>query len=201
MRLFFSPTSPYVRKVRIAAIELGLENQIELITSNPWDNPPELADANPLGKVPTLMISDNESLFDSPVICEYLDNLNSEITLFPDSGQARWDALRLQALADGVLDAAVMIRYDSLRPEAEQYRGMRTRQLNVIRRALVMLDSEVTQLLGPITIGQIAVACALGYLDFRLPEENWHVTHPKLDSWYTRWMKRESMQVTMPLPA
>jgi glutathione S-transferase len=198
MKLFFSPTSPYVRKVRIAAIELGLEDQIELILANPWENPPELAEANPLGKVPALMISDNEILFDSPVICEYLDSLHHGETLFPASGQARWDALHLQALADGILDAAVMIRYDSLRPETEQYSGMRIRQLNVIQRALQSLDSEMTRLIGPVTIGQIAVVCALGYLDFRLPEEDWHRGHPKLDCWYTSWMERESMQVTMP---
>ena len=178
MKLFFSPTSPYVRKVRITAIELGLEDQIELILSNPWENPPELADANPLGKVPALMISDKEILFDSPVICEYLDSLNKEVALFPAPGGLRWDALRLQALADGILDAAVMIRLDSLRPEAEQYSDVRIRQINVIRRALISLCSEMTRLIGPVTIGQIAVACALGYLDFRLPEEDWHSVHP-----------------------
>ncbi|MFT5395555.1 MAG: glutathione S-transferase [Gammaproteobacteria bacterium] len=198
MKLFFSPTSPYVRKVRIAAIELGLEDQIELILTNPWENPPELADANPLGKVPALMTAANEILFDSPVICEYLDSLNSEVALFPASGEARWNALRLQAVADGILDAAVMIRLDSLRPEAEQYSDMRSRQINVIRRALISLCSEMTRLIGPVTIGQIAVACALGYLDFRLPEEDWHKQHPKLDCWYASWMERESMQVTIP---
>lgn len=198
MKLFYSPTSPYVRKVRITAIELGLEDQLELVLTNPWDNPSELAKANPLGKVPTLVIDDNQILFDSPVICEYLDSLHNGQTLFPASGQARWDALRLQALADGILDAAVMIRYDSLRPEAEQYSDMRDRQLNVIRRSLHAIDSEMTRLIGPITIGQIAVACALGYLVFRLPEEDWHQTYPKLDCWYASWLKRESMQVTMP---
>ncbi len=198
MKLFFSPTSPYVRKVRVAAIELGVDDQIELISTNPWENPQELADANPLGKVPALIISDNEILFDSPVICEYLDSLNRKVALFPASGGARWDALRLQALADGILDAAVMIRLDSLRPEAEQYSDMRIRQINVIRRALRSVDSEMTRLIGPVTIGQIAIVCALGYLDFRLPEEDWHKVHPKLDCWYSSWMERESMQVTMP---
>jgi len=198
MKLFFSPTSPYVRKVRIAAKELGLDDQIELISTNPWENPPELADANPLGKVPALMISDNEILFDSPVICEYLDSLNREVVLFPVAGKSRWDALRLQAFADGILDAAVMIRLDSLRPESERYSDMRERQLNVIRRALRYLDSEMTRLIGPLTIGQVAVACALAYLDFRLPEEDWHKVHLKLDCWYATWMERESMQVTMP---
>ncbi len=198
MKLFFSPTSPYVRKVRIAAIELGLADRLELVVTNPWEDPSELTAANPLGKVPALMISDHEILFDSPVICEYLDSLNPEFALFPGSGEARWDALRLQALADGILDAAVMIRYDSLRPAAEQYSGMRARQLNVIRRSLHSLDSEMTRLIGPITIGQIAVACALGYLDFRLPEEDWHKAHSKLDCWYASWKERESIKLTMP---
>jgi len=198
MKLFFSPTSPYVRKVRIAAIELGIEDQIELILANPWDNPPELAEANPLGKVPALIIADNQVLFDSPVICEYLDSLNTAVTLFPISGEARWNALRLQALADGILDAAVMIRLDSLRPEAEQNSDVRIRQINVIRRALISLCSEMTRLIGPVSIGQVAVACALAYLDFRLPEEDWHKVHPKLDCWYASWMERESMQATMP---
>ncbi len=201
MKLFFSPTSPYVRKVRIAAIELGLEDKIELILTNPWENPPELAKANPLGKVPALMTADNKVLFDSPVICEYLDSLDRRETLFPASGKARWDALRLQALADGILDAAVMIRLDSLRPEAEQDSDMRKRQLKLICRALQSLDSEMTRLIGPLTIGQISVACALAYLDFRLPDEDWHKLHPKLDCWYSSWMDRESMQATMPPPA
>ena len=177
---------------------MGLEDKIELIVSNPWENPPELANANPLGKVPALMIADNQILFDSPVICEYLDSLNKEVVLFPAAGESRWNALRLQALADGILDAAVMIRLDSLRPESEQYSDMRARQLNVIRRALLSLDSEMTRLIGPVTIGQIGVACALAYLDFRLPEEDWHKVHPKLDCWYASWMERESMQMTIP---
>jgi glutathione S-transferase len=198
MKLFFSPTSPYVRKVRIAAIELGLDEQIELIATNPWDTPSDLTDVNPLGKVPALLISDGEILYDSPVICEYLDSLNESTHLIPLSGQSRWDALRLQALADGILDAAVMIRLDSLRPEAEQYSDMRIRQLKVIRRALQSFDTEMTRLIGPVTIGQIAVACALGYLDFRLPDEDWRQAHPKLECWYSSWLTRESMQATQP---
>jgi len=198
MKLFFSPTSPYVRKVRITAAELGLEDQIDLILTNPWENPPELADANPLGKVPALMTSENEILFDSPVICEYLDSLNREIDLFPATEEARWNALRLQAIADGILDAAVMIRLESLRPVTEQHSDIRTRQISVIRRALISLCSEMTRLIGPVTIGQIAVACALGYLDFRLPEEDWRKAHPKLDCWYSSWVERKSMQMTMP---
>jgi len=198
MKLLFSPTSPYVRKVRVAAIELGLDDQLELILTNPWDTPSELTDANPLGKVPALLISEGEVLYDSPVICEYLNSLSENINLIPLSGQLRWDALRLQALADGILDAAVMIRVDSLRPEAEQNSGMRIRQLKVIRRALQSVDSEMTRLIGPITIGQITVACALGYIDFRLPDEDWRQVHPKLECWYSSWLVRESMQATLP---
>ncbi len=198
MKLFYAPTSPFVRKVQIVALELGLEDKIELILTNPWENPPELLLANPLGKVPALVISDNEILFDSPIICEYLDSLHTGDKLFPSEGKCRWDVLRIQALADGILDSTVMIRYDSQRPEAEQNHDMQSRQLDVIRRGLKSLCSEMPRLVGPISIGQITVACALGYLDFRLAKLDWRQDHPKLDGWYSSWISRPSMQATMP---
>lgn len=201
MKLFYSPTSPYVRKVRVVAIELGLAEQIELRLTNAWDVATDLPDYNPLGKVPALMISEGEVLFDSPVICEYLNSLGEENKLFPINPSARWQALRLQALADGILDAVVLMRLESLRPRALQSDDWRERQLRTVRRSLDYVESRTGELEGVVTIGQISLACALGYLDFRLAEEDWRQDHPQLASWFVDWQARPSMQETKPPPA
>jgi len=201
MKLYYSPTSPYVRKVRVVSIELGLEDKIELLTTNPWDPATALGNFNPLGKVPALMISENEVLFDSPVICEYLDSLHNTNKLFPENASARWQALRLQALADGVLDAVVLMRLESLRPIALQSEDWRERQLEAVRRSLDYAELKSAELEGEVTIGTISLACALAYLDFRLAEEDWRNDHPQLASWFVNWQSRASMQETKPPPA
>lgn len=198
MKLFFSPTSPYVRKVLVVALELGLDDQIQRLVTNPWDPETELTDYNPLGKVPALITDEDEVLFDSPVICEYLDSLHSGDKLIPPVGPARWHELRLQALADGVLDAAVLMRLEGLRPEEQQSKDWRSRQLNAIRRAVDVAESDSNLFDGAIKIGQISVACALAYLDFRLPEEDWRKGHPNLAHGYASWAARPAMQATMP---
>jgi glutathione S-transferase len=109
MQLYYSATSPYVRKVRVVAIEKGLDGDIELIEAMPWPDPSLIATQNPLGKVPALVLDDGTALYDSPVICEYLDTLGEGNRLLPPVGPARWRSLRIQALADGIMDAAVSI--------------------------------------------------------------------------------------------
>ncbi len=199
MKLRHSTTSPYVRKVTVTALELGLDDRIERIPTNTMDPSSEHAADNPLGKVPALITDEGERLYDSPVICEYLDSLHDGVPLFPPAGAARWRALRLQALADGILDAAILKMLEvRRRPEALRWEGWIKLQGGKIARALDQLEREVEALAGPLTIAQIAAGCALGYLDFRFPDEDWRAARPALAAWYQGFAQRPSMQQTEP---
>lgn len=203
MKLLFLPASPYARKVRVFAHETGLNDQIEQVlvasTLTPVQPDQNLVDKNPIGKVPTLILDDGSSIFDSRVICEYLDTLHDRPLLFPDDGKARWFALTCQALADGILDAAVLARYEQVvRPEQYQWDEWIRNQKEKFRRALKTLESDVDSLKGSLDIGSISTACALGYLDFRFPEENWREGCSSLAAWFEEFSKRESMTTTRP---
>jgi glutathione S-transferase len=199
MQLRYSPTSPYVRKVMATAIETGLDSEIEKIPTNPWDAATDLPSDNPIGKVPALVIDGARVLFDSPVICEYLDSLHDGAKLYPPSGDARWSALRLQALGDGILDAAVLRLLEGRRPEERQSPDWVERQKNVVNRALDTLEKEADTLQGDgANIGQIAVGCALGYLHFRFPNDDWRSGRAKLTEWYEKFSQRASMKETVP---
>jgi len=196
MKLCYSGTSPFVRKVVVSAIELGLDNRIERQPTSAWDPATKLVEINPLSKVPALITDSGEALYDSPVICEYLDSLGGN-RLFP-SGAARWTALRLQALADGIMDAGVSARMEAQRPAEKQSADWAARQKAAIRRALDALEAEAASLDGQLTIGQVAVGCALGYLDFRYAADEWRKGRPKLAAWYEGFAKRPSMSTTVP---
>jgi glutathione S-transferase len=198
MKLRYSPTSPYVRKVTVVAIETGLHAQIERIPTDVRDPGTDLVRDNPLCKVPTLITEGGEALYDSPVICEYLDSLHEGLKLFPASGGARWTALRRQALADGILDSGVLIRFESLRPEQQQSAGWVERQKAAIERGLDTLEEEAPSLAGQTTIGHIAIGCALEFLDFRFPQEGWRRHRPELARWLQAFGARKSMIETRP---
>lgn len=198
MELRFSPTSPYVRKVMITAIETGQAGKIRTKPANVWVLDSDICKDNPLGKVPALITDGGETLFDSPVICEYLDSLHSGPKLLPPSGGARWRVLRLQALADGMLDAAILRRLESQRPQEKQSQDWLERQRRVVERGLDTLEAEAEALEGPLTLGGIAAGCALGYLDFRFAAERWRQNRPKLAAWYEKTAKRKSFLDTVP---
>ena len=199
MKLRFSPTSPYVRKVLVSAIELGLAERIEKVPANPWDPDDTLPTVNPLGKVPALTTDDGLVLFDSVVICEYLDSHHDGRPLFPREPEERWRTLRLHALADGILDAAVTRLIEGARRPAEyRWPEWDARQKAKIDRALDSLEGEAASLDGPLDIGEVALGCALGYLDFRFAGEDWRSAHPKLAGWYEAFAERASMQATIP---
>jgi glutathione S-transferase len=182
MKLHHSPSSPYARKVVACAIARGLDSQIELIPTNPHISPPDLVAANPLSKIPCLITSDGMALFDSPVIVEYLDSLEGGLPLFPRAGGARWHALKLQAIADGIMDAAVGRRMEQARPQEEARDAVMARQRDAVARALDMLEAEPPS--QALDIGSISVACALGYLTLRFSGEPWREGHPKLTAWF-----------------
>ncbi|MGF1639433.1 MAG: glutathione S-transferase N-terminal domain-containing protein [Rhodospirillales bacterium] len=198
MKLYYSPTSPFVRKVTVLAIETGLDRHIERIPTDVWSPSTGITADNPLGKVPTLITDGGEALYDSPVICEYLDTLHDGLTLFPSAGGPRWTALRRQALADGVLDAGVARRLEELRPEGERSASWAARQTAVVGRGLDALEEEARALDGAITIGHVAIGCALGWLDFRFPGDRWRDGRAALAQWFEGFAGRRSMRETVP---
>ncbi len=200
MKLHYSQTSPYVRKVRVLALETGLHERLELVEHmpSPISEAAALYRANPLGKIPALELGDGQVLFDSRVVCEYLDTLHDGPRLFPQD-DTRWDALRRQTLADGILDAAVLVRYETvLRPEALRWDDWIQGQLGKLRRALALLERDCAGFRERFDIGVIATACALGYLDFRYADLGWRADCPALADWYAGFARRPSMQGTLP---
>jgi glutathione S-transferase len=201
MKLRYSSASPYVRKVMVTALETGQEGKIEKVSTTvvPVKENAELSRENPLTKVPTLITDDGQALFDSPVICEYLDSLHGGAKLFPPAGAARWKALTLQALGDGILDAALLTRYEkAVRPQDLAWGDWIDGQMRKIRQGLDALEAGVGELSGSPTIGTVAIGCALGYLDFRFADENWRSNRPKLAAWYADFAQRPSMKATAP---
>ncbi len=198
MKLRHAAASPFVRKVMVVAHELGLADRIELVptTVSPVQANASLAADNPLMKVPSLTTDDGQVLFDSPVICEYLDTLAGGHKFFPAAGPARWTALRQQALGDGVLDALVLCRYETTRPEDKRWSGWTDGQMRKAHQGLAAVERE--DLAGPRTIGHVTFGCMLGYLDFRFPDDGWRARHPTLAAWYKEVEQRPSMQATKP---
>ncbi len=180
MILRYSAASPYARKIRIAAELLGLSSRIEIAAANTADPQDTLRQQNPLGKIPTLLLEDGTTLYDSRVIADYLDYLGGH-RLIPTDPLRRFDVLRLQALGDGINDAALLIRYETA-TRRKEWRDQEAIDLQQgkIDRALAALEAAPPE--GSVDIGQIAVACALGYLDLRF-EGAWRAAHPRLVAW------------------
>jgi len=197
MKLRYSPTSPYVRKVMVTALETGQEAVIERVPTNPWDPETDLPNDNPLGKVPALIVDEGLTLFDSPVICEYLCS-RVGAPLVPNGGFDRWRVLRLQALGDGILDAAVTRLLETRRPAELQKPDWIERQKKTIARAVDSLEEAAGDWGDELTLGQITVGAALGYLDFRFADDEWRQGRPALAAWYERFAARPSMKDTVP---
>lgn len=197
MKLRYSPTSPYVRKVSITAIETGQESVIERVPTNPWDPETDLPKDNPLGKVPALVVDEGLTLFDSPVICEYLSE-RVGAGLVPAGGKNRWRVLRLQALGDGILDAAVLRLLEGKRPQELQKPDWIERQKRTIGRGVDSLEEAVGEWGDELTLGQITAGAALGYLDFRFSGDEWRKGRPALTDWYDAFSQRPSMKETVP---
>lgn len=199
MKLHWSPRSPFVRKVMIALHEAGLAGDVELVRSvvafAAPPNPQVLAD-NPLGKIPALVLDDGTALFDSRVICEYLDGRHDRPKLFPAAGQERLRQLRWQALADGLTDILLLWRNERIRrngPDAVLLAAFEAK----VRACFAVLEAEAAALgASGFGIGQVAVACALGQMDFRFQGSGWKAAHPTLATWYDAISERPSIAAT-----
>ncbi len=206
MKLYHALPSPFVRKVRIAAMELGLADDVELLpiaVAPGKENEDYAATGNPLRKIPALELSNGTVLYDSGVICEYLDARAGGGRILPGGGEARWEMLRNHALASGICDAAVLLRYETfLRPEEHRWELWVKDQWGKIDGALSWLEKN-PQAAGDaepemLNLAQIAIGCALGYLDFRYDERNWRGDYPALAAWFEKVAKRPSFVETAP---
>ncbi|MGB0713336.1 MAG: glutathione S-transferase N-terminal domain-containing protein [Gammaproteobacteria bacterium] len=202
MLLRHSHTSPYVRKCMVLAHEAGLAGRIRAETMDGWSEPAALTEENPLSMVPTLVTDDHGTLYDSPVICEYLDSLHDGPRMIPIGGAARWDVLRLQALADGILDCAILVFMETAkRPTDKQWDWWLDLKRTAIRRAVDRLESEIDAGhfdTDAVNLGAIACAVALAYLDLRSAIGEWRGDHPLLAAWHERFSQRPSMADTAP---
>jgi glutathione S-transferase len=200
MQIFFSPASPFVRKCMVVAHELGVAERIEKLPSaaGPVKRDATIIPKNPLGQVPTFLTGDGQVLFDSRVICEYLDATHGG-QLFPADGAARWSRLSELALADGMTGAALLARYENvLRPEELRWADWTDGQLAKVRTGLEWLETAAPSFGERVDIGTIAFGCALGYMDFRFPDVNWRAEAPNSAKWFDAFNQRASMQATMP---
>jgi glutathione S-transferase len=200
MKLHWSPRSPFVRKVMIAVHELGLADRITCVRTVAATTRPhlELMAENPLSKIPTLVLDDGTVLYDSPVVCEYLDSLHAGPKLIPSELGARMTALRRQALGDGFLDFLLLLRNEGERahPSDVHLSAYTTKRQAV----LAAVDKEAEDLArSPFTIGHIAIGCALSYLDFRFAQDDWRPPHPAIARWHRDFCARPSVRATEPV--
>ena len=202
MTLFHNPASPFVRKVRVLLAETGQQGRVALhgCMPTPVDPDAQVVQGNPVGKIPALRLADGTVLHDSRVILDYFDHQHVGNPLIPRDGSARWRRLTLASMADGIMDAAVLVRYETaLRPVEKQWDQWLDEQRKKIRRSLAELETDaIAELTSHFDIAAISVACALGYLDFRHPDLQWRVDNPQLAAWYADVSQRPSMLETQP---
>jgi glutathione S-transferase len=204
MKLYWSSRSPFVRKAMVFAHEAGLANRIETVKTLVMMTQAnrDLMRANPLGKIPALITDDGQVLFDSFVICEYLDGLNSGGKLIPQAPAQRLQALRWHALGDNMLDNLILWLNELRRPAPQQSPEMLAALEAKVRSALDFMEGEATALgAAAVGIGHIAIAVALGYIDFRFPALGWRDGRPKLVAWHATFAQRPSYQATLPVDA
>ncbi|MDE1995829.1 MAG: glutathione S-transferase N-terminal domain-containing protein [Rhizobiaceae bacterium] len=204
MKLYYSTTSPFARKVLAVSIVTGLYDRIDRIEASPHpiDRDASVLVHNPLAKVPTLVTPEGLALFDSRVIAEYLDANAVAASVFPKDRGLRWKALALQSLADGILDAALLIRYErTARPEDLRWSLWQERQFDKIVSALDALEGDQRAPDQAVDIGTITLGSALGYLDLRFPDFPWRAGRPNLESWFETFALNDFLvRTAAPLP-
>lgn len=200
MKLLGTPTSPYVRKVRLMLLEKNIPH--DYLIDPPREPGSLVARVNPLGRIPALILDDETCVFDSPVIAEYVDSLNDDPVLIPrDNAIARMRVKRWEALADGIMDSAIAVRNERIRPEEKQEPGNITLHNNAISRALDFASSSLGN--APwvngdsISLGDLALFSTLVYLDLRQPERDWRMAHPLLAAWFARMAERPSAKISL----
>ena len=197
MKLRFSSTSPFVRKVWVAALETGLAERVERVMVSPTNPEDVKSSPSPLGKIPCLVTDDGMVLFDSPVIMDYFNSLLDDLSLIPAKGTARWTTLRRQALGDGMIGCTVNIFVERMRKPERQSKGWMVHNKATVDRAIHSLEAEVGDLADVIDAGTITLAVALAFVDMHFPEDSWREEHPKLAAWSDEFNRRPSMTATI----
>ena len=197
MKLRYNPMSPYVRKCTVLIEETGLGDRVERVPTHPWAEFTDVHTVNPLGKVPALVREDGGVLYDSAVICEYLDSLHGGPRMFPAPGEARWTAIRRQTLGGGIVDAGGDALRERRRVAHERSPGWIARQMAAVDRCLDTLEKEAPAFAG-IDIGLIAIGVGLGFMDFRHPDHEWRASRPGLAGWFAEVSERPSFAGTVP---
>jgi glutathione S-transferase len=198
MQLYMSANSPYARKARLVAYELGLHDSVKMVEVNPRDPSTGFWEINPLAKIPALMTNSGHIIYDSPVICEYLNEVEGDGHLLSQDGQERWRTRTLVALVDGVLDAGMAVRLENMRPEEERSADWIEKQLATASRGMDTLEKSVPEFANNVDLGTIGVACAIAWLQLRHGDHVWLSKRPQLNEWYGEFVQRESFQKTLP---
>jgi glutathione S-transferase len=199
MKGYATVSSPYARKIRVAAIETGQADLIDWQMLSREERASIVPGINPLGKVPAVVLDSGEALYDSPVICAYVDSLHDGAKLIPPTGPARWLCLRREALGDGLTDAVGNVAQEGLKPKDKQLQRVFDRQGAKVAAALAALEAEAGDFQTPPLLGEIAIACAIGYMEYRDVVPDWRATYPALAAWYGEINKRPSFSQTMPV--
>ncbi len=199
MKLYVSVNSPYSRKCRMVAHENGLiEHKIvETIFVKPYEDPTELHAANPLGKVPTAVLDGDMILYDSRLITAFMDKLSPQVSLIPEDGPSKWAVLRSEALADGINDESIALFFEKKRGAEHQDEAKNARRLQKIKNSIAMMKQELIALPQQLTLGHIAFAAALGYIDLRYSSLDWRKDNETVAVWFDDFSKRDSFQQTM----
>ncbi len=201
MKLRWASGSPFVRKVMVTAIETGLDSRIERMPTDYRDPDSDIADHNPLGKVPALILDDGSILIDSPVICAYLDSLHAGDKMVPADPVARWRALSIEGLGDGMTEAAIAVQRERSRPENKRWAEFSDAQWGKVESAMDWIEGSAGEVLGSkLNIGQIAIACGLGWIQFRMGDifGEWREDWPNTGKWFDEFSRRPSMRDTAP---
>jgi glutathione S-transferase len=204
MKLAFSPGSPFARKVRIAAIELGLIDKIELFTAAvaPAQPNPEYSKIYPMKKLPALILGNGDIIVDSYVIVEYLDELAGGGKLIPTSGPTRWKVKSDHSMLQAMLDSVLLCRYEKMvRPQGLQWQGWSDDHWNRAWTGMAHFENQPDMLSRPLDISQIALVCVLGYADYRFADCGWRKAYPKLDAFHEKMLQRPSVKISVPPPA
>jgi glutathione S-transferase len=205
MKLTYSPASPFARKVRISAIELGLIDSIELVPAKVAPGEPNdeySRDISPLKKLPALILDDGNVIIDSYVIVEYLDNLAGGGKLIPTSGATRWQVKSDHSLLQGMLDSMLLCRYEKMvRPEPLRWQAWSDDHWNRAWNGMARFEKQADELSRPFDIVQIGLVCVLGYADFRFPDCGWREAYPKLAAFHEKILERPSVKISVPPPA
>ncbi|MFT5540030.1 MAG: glutathione S-transferase [Alphaproteobacteria bacterium] len=199
MKGYATVSSPYARKIRVAALETGQDGLIDWQMLSREERASMMPGINPLGKVPAVVLDSGEALYDSPVICAYVDSLHDGTKLIPPTGPARWRTLRREALGDGLTEAVGNVAQEGMKPEDKQLQRVLDRQGAKVAAALAALNTEAGDFQTPPGMGEISIACAIGYMDYRGVAPDWQKTYPTLAAWYGEINKRPSFSQTLPV--